>query len=153
MSVLIFRFAAYAIVALAGAVLLPVLKHRFRQRCLQKIPGPSNPSLIWGKSHELEKKQPHAQRDVKVIGVTFSTTVPISSTKRYTGHTEKWHASTVFSGYVQLAVTMRPIKETAKNRTHNLWYLIRGHAITLFSRTNSFSSKQRLSASTYFLSG
>ncbi|KAI9461967.1 cytochrome P450, partial [Lactarius psammicola] len=29
-------------------VLLSVLKHRLRQRCLQKIPGPSNPSLFWG---------------------------------------------------------------------------------------------------------
>ncbi|KAH9031912.1 cytochrome P450 [Lactarius pseudohatsudake] len=48
MSVLIFRFVAYAIVALAGAVLLSVLKHRFRQRSLLKIPGPSNPSLFWG---------------------------------------------------------------------------------------------------------
>ncbi|KAH8982228.1 cytochrome P450 [Lactarius akahatsu] len=48
MSVFIFRFVAYAIVALAGAVLLSVLKHRFRQRSLLKIPGPSNPSLFWG---------------------------------------------------------------------------------------------------------
>ncbi|KAH9003662.1 cytochrome P450 [Lactarius hatsudake] len=51
MSVLIFRFVAYAIVALAGAILLSVLKHRFRQRSLLNIPGPSNPSLFWDAGH------------------------------------------------------------------------------------------------------
>jgi hypothetical protein len=107
MSVLIFRFAAYAVVALAlamaGAVFLPVLKHRFRQRALHKILGPSSPSVIWGKCHSLDKNRPYAQRDMKVIRVTFSTIMPFGSTKGYTEHMEKWHASMVFSGYVELA--------------------------------------------------
>jgi hypothetical protein len=48
----IFQLATCSIVALAGAVLLSALRHWFRQRCLQKIPGPSNPSLIWGKIYK-----------------------------------------------------------------------------------------------------
>jgi hypothetical protein len=48
MLVLLFRFAAYALSALAITVLLVVLKHRFRQIHLWNIPGPSNPSLVWG---------------------------------------------------------------------------------------------------------
>lgn len=53
MPVSIFRFVAYAIASVAGAILLSLLRHRFRQRCLQNIPGPSNPSLIWGKIHNI----------------------------------------------------------------------------------------------------
>jgi hypothetical protein len=157
MSVLIFRFPAYAIVALAlalaGAVLLPVLKHRFRQRSLQKIPGPSSPSFIWGKCHRLEKNRSHAQRDMKVIRATFSTTMPFSSTKGYTERTEKWHASMVFSGCVELpnAPNCYDAHHEIANRTYNLWYLTRRHVITLLSRINSFSSKQRRCVSTYFL--
>ena len=59
MSPPILRFAAYAIAgiaALASAVLFSLLRHRFRQRGLQKIPGPSNPSLIWGKTHIAQRK-------------------------------------------------------------------------------------------------
>ncbi|KAH9044846.1 hypothetical protein EDB84DRAFT_1469737 [Lactarius hengduanensis] len=85
-AVLIFQFVAYSIVTWAGAVLFSVLNHRFRQRSLQKIPGPSNPSL-WG-------------------------------------HTEKWHASMVFS-------------DRQGQDTYSLWYLIQRHATTL---------RQRLSA-------
>ncbi|KAI9443764.1 cytochrome P450 [Lactarius psammicola] len=44
----LFEFAVYALVALTGVASLAVLRHRFRQRSLQKIPGPSNPSLFWG---------------------------------------------------------------------------------------------------------
>ncbi|KAH9023443.1 cytochrome P450 [Lactarius pseudohatsudake] len=43
----LFEVVAYALVALAGAVSLALLSHRFRQRILLKIPGPSNPSLFW----------------------------------------------------------------------------------------------------------
>ncbi|KAH9073512.1 cytochrome P450 [Lactarius deliciosus] len=43
----LFEVAAYALVALAGAASLTLLRHRFRQRSLLKIPGPSNPSLFW----------------------------------------------------------------------------------------------------------
>ncbi|KAI9439892.1 cytochrome P450 [Lactarius indigo] len=39
---------AYTLVALAVAASLAVLNHRVRQRSLQRIPGPSNPSLFWG---------------------------------------------------------------------------------------------------------
>ncbi|KAH9024224.1 cytochrome P450 [Lactarius pseudohatsudake] len=44
----LFDVATYALVALAGAASLTLLRHRFRQRSLLKIPGPSNPSLFWG---------------------------------------------------------------------------------------------------------
>ncbi|KAH9165536.1 cytochrome P450 [Lactarius sanguifluus] len=44
----LFGVAAYALVALAGAASLTLLRHRFRQRSILKIPGPSNPSLFWG---------------------------------------------------------------------------------------------------------
>jgi hypothetical protein len=43
---------------------------------------------------------------MKDIRVTFSTTMPFSSMRAYTGSMEKWHASMVFSGYVQLANTL-----------------------------------------------
>ncbi|KAH9073511.1 cytochrome P450 [Lactarius deliciosus] len=43
----LFEVAAYALVALAGAASLILLGHRFRQRSLLKIPGPSKPSLFW----------------------------------------------------------------------------------------------------------
>ncbi|KAI0251708.1 cytochrome P450 [Lactifluus subvellereus] len=49
MLVLLFKFASYAFLALAGAAFLVVLRHRFRQQHLWSIPGPSTPSLIWGK--------------------------------------------------------------------------------------------------------
>ncbi|KAH9175552.1 cytochrome P450 [Lactarius sanguifluus] len=49
----LFEVAAYALVALAGAASLTLLRHRFRQRSLLKIPGPSNPSLFWGHLHHI----------------------------------------------------------------------------------------------------
>jgi hypothetical protein len=58
----LFQFAAYALVALAGAALLALLRHRFSQRSLQNIPGPSNPSLFWGKLRRLEKDGSRAER-------------------------------------------------------------------------------------------
>ncbi len=51
----LFEFAAYALVALVGAASLAVLRHRYRQRSLQNIPGPLNPSFFLGKLHGLEK--------------------------------------------------------------------------------------------------
>ncbi|KAN0127843.1 Cytochrome P450 [Lactarius tabidus] len=45
MSVLL---AACVILTSACATFLAVLWPRFKQRCLHKIPGPSNPSLFWG---------------------------------------------------------------------------------------------------------
>ncbi|KAI0247114.1 cytochrome P450, partial [Lactifluus subvellereus] len=48
MLVLLFKFASYAFLAFAGAVFLVVLRHRFRQQHLWKIPGPSTPSLAEG---------------------------------------------------------------------------------------------------------
>ncbi|KAH9024960.1 cytochrome P450 [Lactarius hengduanensis] len=48
MSAFFFEPAAYTLVALACAATLVVLRHGLRQRSLQKIPGPSNPSLFWG---------------------------------------------------------------------------------------------------------
>ncbi|KAI9432668.1 cytochrome P450 [Lactarius indigo] len=68
-AILIFRFAAYAIVTLAGAVLFSVLNHRFRQRSLQKIPGPSNPSLIWGHWRHIFNR--HAYQFHETINKTY----------------------------------------------------------------------------------
>ncbi len=89
MSVRYFELVAYALVALAGAASLASLRHRFRQRSLQKIPGPPNPSYFWGKVHSLEKLGQHIERNEQVIGVTCTTLTPIRSTKDYTGHTEQ----------------------------------------------------------------
>jgi hypothetical protein len=50
MLVLLFKFASYVFLAFAGGAFLVVLRHRFRQQHLWKIPGPSAPSLIWGKT-------------------------------------------------------------------------------------------------------
>ncbi len=44
-----FEYAPFALVVLAGVASLSVLRHMFRQRSLQRIPGPPNPSLFWGK--------------------------------------------------------------------------------------------------------
>ena len=44
-----FKLALYSLFTAAGSVFLVILKHRLKQRCLWKIPGPSNPSLLWGK--------------------------------------------------------------------------------------------------------
>ena len=54
MSVRYLELVAYALVALVGAASLATLRHWVRQRTLQKIPGPPNPSYIWGKVHRLE---------------------------------------------------------------------------------------------------
>jgi len=48
MLVFDFRLIIYALFVLLGAGLLCLLRHKVRQRCLWKIPGPPNPSLIWG---------------------------------------------------------------------------------------------------------
>ncbi|KAI0294461.1 cytochrome P450 [Multifurca ochricompacta] len=48
MFALIFKAAIYVLLAFAGSALLIILKHRLRHRCLWKIPGPSNPSFVWG---------------------------------------------------------------------------------------------------------
>ena len=65
----LFQFAAYALVALAGAASLTLLRHRFRQRSLQKIPGPSNPSLFWGKLRKSEKNESHAERMTRPLAL------------------------------------------------------------------------------------
>ncbi|KAH9056418.1 hypothetical protein EDB87DRAFT_1227116 [Lactarius vividus] len=83
------------------SVLSSVLKRRHRQRSLQKIPGQSNPSLIWG--HWRHTLNHHVYQLHKTIG-----------------HTEMWHAFTVFSG------------------TYNLWYLTQRHATTFLSRITRF---------------
>ncbi|KAH9055232.1 hypothetical protein EDB87DRAFT_1642202, partial [Lactarius vividus] len=67
----LFEVAAYALVALAGVASLTLLRHRFGQRSLLKIPGPSNP-LYSG-----------------VIGTIFSILMPTHSMKGYTARTEK----------------------------------------------------------------
>ena len=57
----LFEFAAYTLVALAGVATIALHMHKFRQRSLQKIPGPSNTSLFWGKLRGLEKTGSHAE--------------------------------------------------------------------------------------------
>lgn len=54
MTIFFFKLSAYALVALASAALLALLKRRLRQRGLCKIPGPTNPSFVWGKLHGSE---------------------------------------------------------------------------------------------------
>ncbi|KAH9021020.1 cytochrome P450 [Lactarius pseudohatsudake] len=49
----LFEVVAYALIALAGATSLALLSHRFKQRNLLKIPGPSNPSLFLGHLHHM----------------------------------------------------------------------------------------------------
>jgi len=88
MSVLLFELAVCVILAPACAAFLAMLGHRFRQRSLHKIPGPSNPSLFWGKIHGLQKNGPHVEWNEQVIGVTCTTPMPFRSTKDYTGHME-----------------------------------------------------------------
>ena len=48
MYILVFKLAVYSLITAASAVLLAILRHRLRQWCLWKIPGPSNPSFLWG---------------------------------------------------------------------------------------------------------
>ena len=55
LSLFFFKLPAYALVSLASATFLVVLKCRLRQRSLRKISGPSNPSFVWGKIHRLER--------------------------------------------------------------------------------------------------
>jgi hypothetical protein len=57
MLALLFKFASYAFLAFTGAAFLVVLRHRFRQQHLRKIPGPSTPSLVWGEFRALKKMQ------------------------------------------------------------------------------------------------
>jgi len=55
---IIVKLAVSSLFTATGAVFLAVLRHQLRQRCLWKIPGPSNPSLIWG--HWQQMLQPYA---------------------------------------------------------------------------------------------
>ncbi|KAI9458417.1 cytochrome P450 [Lactarius psammicola] len=71
MSVHYFELVAYSLVALAGAVSLSVLRHRFRQRCLQKIPGPPNPSRFWG--HWRHMYNPYAYSFHEELYRTYGT--------------------------------------------------------------------------------
>ena len=49
MALFLFNLSMYTLVAMASVTTLVVLKRRLRQRSLYKIPGPSNPSIFWGK--------------------------------------------------------------------------------------------------------
>jgi hypothetical protein len=48
MLLALFRPVAYALLAFTSAAILVVLTRRFRQRHLWDVPGPSNPSFVWG---------------------------------------------------------------------------------------------------------
>ncbi|KAI0262767.1 cytochrome P450 [Gloeopeniophorella convolvens] len=53
MLVTLFKLAAYATLALAGAILFVLLRHRLRQQCLWKVPGPPSPSFVWGNMRQM----------------------------------------------------------------------------------------------------
>ncbi|KAI0270680.1 cytochrome P450 [Gloeopeniophorella convolvens] len=53
MLVTLFKLATCIALALAGATLFVRLRHRLRQRCLWKVPGPSNPSFVWGNLRQM----------------------------------------------------------------------------------------------------
>jgi hypothetical protein len=57
MLALLFKFASYAFLTFVGATFLVLLRHRFRQQHLWKIPGPPTPSLVWGKIRALGTMQ------------------------------------------------------------------------------------------------
>ena len=67
----LFQFAVYSLAALVGTASLAILRHRFRQRSLRKIPGPSNPSIFWGKLRGLEENGSH----VKIMSRPWATYV------------------------------------------------------------------------------
>ncbi|KAH9034869.1 cytochrome P450 [Lactarius pseudohatsudake] len=48
LSIFFFKLLVYALVGLASAAFLVVLRRRLRQRCLRNVSGPSNPSFVWG---------------------------------------------------------------------------------------------------------
>ena len=85
---LLFKLAACIILASACAAFLALLRARFRQRSLHKIPGPSNPSLFWGKILGLQKDRSHIEWNEQVIGTKCTIPMPFRSTKDYTGHME-----------------------------------------------------------------
>jgi hypothetical protein len=88
MSVRYFELVTYVLAALAGVASLAALRLRLRQRSLQKIPGPPNPSHFWGKVSQVRETRRHFERNEQVIGVTCTTLTPIRSMKDCTGHTE-----------------------------------------------------------------
>lgn len=102
MSVFLLELAACIILASACAALFVELRMRFRQRSLHKIPGPSNPSLLWGKFLRLPKDRSHVERNEQVIRTKCTIPIPFRSTKDYTGHMDPRHASMVFWGYARL---------------------------------------------------
>ncbi|KAI0247108.1 cytochrome P450 [Lactifluus subvellereus] len=118
---LLFKFALYAFSAFAGAAFLVVLRHRFRQQHLWKIPGPSTPLLS---------------------GVKF---VHYGQCGLYTDGTEG-HFYRMFNPYAfpfherlrqnygRVLVSMDfwglIIDTNRASRTYNLWYLTQGPVIT-----------------------
>ena len=47
----LFQLLAYVLGALVCTAIFALLRHRFRQRGLHKIPGPPNVSHLYGKIH------------------------------------------------------------------------------------------------------
>jgi hypothetical protein len=156
MALFLFKISAYALLALASATFLAVLKRRLRQRSLCKIPGPSNPSFFWGKIHELER----TGRMLNWMRRSLASYVqpPCLYVLRRTIQ-DIWKSSTrlwFFWGRSN-SLRFRPptpvISAIAVNRTYNLWCLIRRHATILSSRIKPFSRQRRFSSCTfYFLS-
>jgi hypothetical protein len=50
-----FELVVLALVVLVVAASLAAIGHRLRQKSLQKIPGPPNPSRFWGNVHSQDK--------------------------------------------------------------------------------------------------
>jgi hypothetical protein len=76
MALFLFKISAYALLALASATFLAVLKRRLRQRSLCKIPGPSNPSFFWG--HWRHMFNPHAYMFYEGLYKTYGKVARVS---------------------------------------------------------------------------
>ncbi|KAH9057445.1 hypothetical protein EDB87DRAFT_1099608 [Lactarius vividus] len=59
MPIILFELAA-CVTVVGCSTVLAVLRHGFRQRCLHKIPGPSNPSLFSGHLHHIFNPYAHS---------------------------------------------------------------------------------------------
>ncbi|KAI9461548.1 cytochrome P450 [Lactarius psammicola] len=91
----LFKIFAYALVALAGVALLAVLKHRIRQRSLQRIPGPSNPSLFWGKLRRTYGKVTRVYGFLGLRGPILNVITGNRTSSSW--YLTQWHATTLLS--------------------------------------------------------
>ncbi|KAH9177419.1 hypothetical protein EDB89DRAFT_1543911 [Lactarius sanguifluus] len=141
----LFEFAAYAcayaLVALAVAASLAVLRHRVRQRSLQRFPGPSNPSLFWGKLCR-EENGSHAERTKRPLALyvqPLCLLVPrwaIQDIRK--SNTRQWFFGGTSYWQRLLTATERHTQCVTGNRTSSSSFLTRRHATTLLSRPKPY---------------